>query len=866
MKDLKDLAAKLEGIGKKSLSPKEMRDLGITRHFMERLVKENYLVKVDHGQYAVNNKKKANDNYLYFKKFEKAVYDGDYENAYHILIKQCRELDCHDYDSQYKFYFILLKELLGDVYDFSIIDELYEYTELKKGNMLDDLISFKEAVMSGNYEYAERYLDKYKEKEYRKYGFYHISTCLFSELIAAVNKKKINEQLQREIRFNTEISSFEKTLFVGEYEKAMEYLEKALTFSVDDETLQYKKILETIIEMDKQGTVITGKHIKYRNMDCFKVLSIALEREDYLAASTVIGVCTKENDSSYYRIIKMLLYHIKRVNNANLINQKTKSLTVVKHIDIVEKWLTEGNNEETLDILKKCLADSAYFRYKTNIRSFIFMIEKIERMQKQGELLEDYTYDYSLFSNNVVRLNQALLNEDYKVALSFIGPITFENKSKTFEVMKKIMYKMNALDKKNRELIRLEEKQRLLEKKKQEEEIKHEEIPKEEPPITVIEEPVITVEEEKIEEPFDEAILYDLIYNREYEKAMQLLKIEDEKGDNWSQLYNVTLSLLKQWEKMNNKRVTLGFDHEYASTFSLSVFFEAIRAKDYETAYHILPVAQELARNKSDFEVYKMILEDMLPIAEDIKKLDEVTETINQMMTSLGEENIEDLLQLIEEKITVEKSLGYHYDKDEILVQIIDMILIAQRNKLDSSYFLRLVDKSDFNQNFLLPSIHNGDYLRAKEILLKIDWNNIVNEGKFTFYDLKNIKKLLVLFESTLLKNEISKEVEKVEEIPPIEEPLKGLRVLVKHRYFNEALKEILDGKYQVQDADIIIQLILTELISQNVSKSYEENFAKTLEEGDSLEALRILSEYDGFIENYHLSKNTEKERQMLKR
>ncbi len=873
MKNLDEVVEKLKDIKRNIVSPKEIYELGITRYFMERLIKEGYLVKVGYGKYQAKSKE---NSYAYFYKFENAIVNKEYVKAYDFLIKNYKMRVNHDFDSHLYIYFTLLKEIIGDEYDFSMLDELYLFTFEKRENDFDYFIHFMENVMRGHFEEAERYLDLYKEREQKKRS----STRLFTILITEVNEKNLSRK-KEEAQYNRELYLFNDLLYHGKYDEAMLSLERMLSYKVGSkvrqENLQYKKILEKIIEMDKDGIALKTGYLKFSKEDCFTALSKALEAEDYLTATAFTGACARENKDSYYRIIKMLIHHVDCLNRRN-----AKANATVNFLNVVEKWLQEGNDEETLSCLKECVKNPSYKRYQENIKNCISMIEKIIRMKHKRELLNEDTFNYSMCSNHLSYFLQALHYADYKSALKWIGPITFESKSKTFDVMKKLLYMMKELDARNRKLERLEkEKARLLEAKKQEEapkpieievepklkslEVIEKEGVKQESIVTVYLSETIEKEKEEQEEAFDEAILYDLIYNCEYEKARQLLEKESQKPDRMKKVFTVTLALLRQWKKMNEKILIFDSCHEYEYQDGFPMFFEALRVKDYEVAYSLVIQLQEFAQDKREFEMYRIILEDMMPFVKGAKRINELTECIQHAFSELNEENLEGLYNLIEEKIEILKSLGYMYSKDELLSHIIENILLCQRDRLTSACFETLKNEDVSISKQFENCIYNGDYVTSKRILEETNWEELTSEGKFTFATLKNIKKLFFLLDYILFKNEVKKNVECVSDIPPIDAPLKELTSLVKHRKYHEALKQILDRKCQVEDGSIITSLIEAEFICQFLSRVYEESFSKFVSDGDAFEALKTLNAYESYLEAYHLSKDLSQERMIVK-
>lgn len=194
-------------------------------------MESDVISRVSRGVYKVSFAKneeleQTRKIFQYFNRFKYKVLDGRYIEAYHALMENFHLQNSHNYDNHMRIYFILLKELIGSKYDFSPLDELYEFTEEKTDTYYDYFIAFREEIMKGNFYDAKAYLEKFALEETKVNGFANVSTTLFTNLLEDVLKKiedSYNTQVKRDT-FTQNYHTLVNAIISEDYDLALKKL------------------------------------------------------------------------------------------------------------------------------------------------------------------------------------------------------------------------------------------------------------------------------------------------------------------------------------------------------------------------------------------------------------------------------------------------------------------------------------------------------------------------------------------------------------------------------------------------------------------------------------------------------------------
>lgn len=346
--------------------------------------------------------------------------------------------------------------------------------------------------------------------------------------------------------------------------------------------------------------------------------------------------------------------------------------------------------------------------------------------------------------------------------------------------------------------------------------------------------------------------IYNLVYNREYIKAYNLIERFEERGY-LARLCYVTVRLIKQIEELkqgilNNQTATIPTGDKFKD------FYQALRNCDYEYAYII---ADEFAcsnRDFKEFELYKLLLEDLkelssnlrLEIVEKEQKKAEIKVLFNKIkekscQKDLTKEDILELIEVLKNKIELEYSVDMTSDCDEKLLNLAEMTLYSMEYAFNYNNFARMKGRHTHNIGVVFnQALELGDYPTCREIISSISWKEIGD-----LYDLSYIK-LMDKLSNIMFKNvhtivDYTKERDKITEELVTKEMLsevhrlayelltekerivhdkigflREMRSLVKKSYYEKAYQKYLAMDVDYKDPEVMGNLVLIRSILQS--------------------------------------------------
>lgn len=446
MKDTTEFINILKTRNNQELTAKTLGELGINYYYIKVLCDKGLLEKKSRGIYKVKYVREDNLNHLRFKAFhffKESVLNGNYDKAYYWLGELVKYQENHEYDNHMKIYAILLKELLNDKYDFSMIDEMYDFTDIRKDQeFYGYYIDFRENVLSGHYYEASRALDLYKEAELRRTGTNHVSTVVFNKLISDVTLKL--EQKADSRRTVTNGVMYFNQAYVkmknDDFDGALDDLKTALK---NQEEERYQTNIKKLISLCNSLKAIRENSLSLEELDFdysneknyFGVLNRALRNRDYLTALRNIGKCCYNNNSRNLEMMKMILHKMLELDKENKKKLSDKKV-ITKDVDFSECALNETilynliydrKYEEAYKLLKFECAKKDVKVPRVYFKTFC-LLNDLAKL-REGEH-NNYKGNYSESSDKFNHLFEALKCRDYHYAVDCINDVIKRAKNK----------------------------------------------------------------------------------------------------------------------------------------------------------------------------------------------------------------------------------------------------------------------------------------------------------------------------------------------------------------------------------------------------------------------------------------------------
>ncbi len=764
MTDLKQYHDKLMSFTNQTMTTQELINLGITKHFISKLVKKGKLERVKRGTYLVKslNKGKNRSQYVSYQYFMESVSLENFEMAYKHLLKSYNRSAEKDNNNNFIICFTLLRDILGSRYN---VNPLLELGDLK--------------------------LDKR----------------------------------------NTYWNNFCKCVHDRRYEEALKYLEKY----IKKQQIKNNEVSQTVLTMQ---TLLQ------------KVISLKVDKASISEETTPkVNIC--ESRHHFKNFLKVF--------NLDNLEESIKELSLS---------VAYGNPEDENYAYNKCLLN---------------MLNKLVKMRKDGDILEEKNIDYNLRDLPINNFNRAIELEDYKKANAFMHLINLPN-SITFEIRKKILGEMVRLDKTNREVlvkkdeevskanVSIEEKKEDLAPKIENNEEQSKVI---KPKIEIDES--IKKEAQEIDLTYDH--IYDLIYNRQYDLALAVVNRED-KGE-LDRLCNMTSRLILKIKEIESGKTNSCHHKSEITGNRLKDFYQALNYLDYETAYVLAEELVSTLRDPGEFEIYKLILADLNDLRQNVENaMEEISSLGNELSEIskkqvLNREDIEALVAILERRIELERFVSIPYDCDLSLLDIAASTILSLDGKLNRDSF-EIFDFDEMPENQIFNfAINQGDYITAGRIIKSIDWNELGGQYSFTFVKLCDsllrimIAHLPSVKDATAIKDAIAKEkitkavADKIkslaQELPVYgkEEAqekwlfLEKIYRMVKERHYEEVFNMIIESDLSFnykEDPYILGALAVKKASIDHQANDLYDKYIESLESCSQEESQKYLADYREFL------------------
>lgn len=443
-----DVNTTLEQIEKEyeEVTTKELEAYGMNAYYRKKAIEQGRLKRICKGHYKVIQKR------AYFVNFQKNVFKNKFEEAYKELYS-CYEVQFnHDYDNHMRCYFLLLKALLGEEqYDFSFVDNLYEFSEEigNENGYYQYFVKFRYALMESNYKDAHTYIGSYRQLEKQRNGYNHISTNIFYHLANCVYNKYKREQKMVEghtsetrkpklvMRKKEETLSrkyyfdFVKAYREGNLESAIENLKKVkehIYYKNQENCQNFLKLITLYMDMQKDDTIQLSDATVCidSNKTCVDAFKEALKLEDYLTALEAVKVCIEQIPNSdtlklYYEMLEKLCIQ----NEENKKIRENKELKEWQQefeangIHFILDLIYNQEYEKVERILKSNLNENCNERVYFNI---IKMIEEIKKLKMNQGSYRSAPREEVLQSPDMMKhFFEALRCRDYETAYSYVG-------------------------------------------------------------------------------------------------------------------------------------------------------------------------------------------------------------------------------------------------------------------------------------------------------------------------------------------------------------------------------------------------------------------------------------------------------------
>ncbi|MDE5630253.1 MAG: type IV toxin-antitoxin system AbiEi family antitoxin domain-containing protein, partial [Bacilli bacterium] len=289
----------LKDFTNQNLTTKELSELGITKHFISKLMERGKLERIKRGTYTVKTLKNMKNRKSFFaiRDFCESTDLGYYSQAYYNLMRAYNIKTDNKSDNVIRVGFTLLQEILekGDV--LSSLNNLEDLTLENKPNS-EYWNKFCESVINKDYITAKENIELSAAAQMGEQGFVGEVTKAMCDLVNKfISIKEDRTKLQE---YSEKINSL---IMENKYEEAIQYGEESIEH-ISDESL--KESLNSLIELiktviafkeDKEKTLNNQKMAIYGNDKPSVLLALYLRDKNYLSALKYISnVCAKKTN------------------------------------------------------------------------------------------------------------------------------------------------------------------------------------------------------------------------------------------------------------------------------------------------------------------------------------------------------------------------------------------------------------------------------------------------------------------------------------------------------------------------------------------------------------------------------------------
>lgn len=925
MKDVQVLYNILKDYSNKNLTTKELNELGITRHFINKLLEKRKLERVEgkRGLYHVRSIAQSKQTFFAIRNFSDSVIAGNYEKAYNYLMRCYEVRQDNKSDNLIRIGFTLLQEILENKDPFATVNDLQELI-LEERDILLYWNKFCTDVVNNDYLAAKDNIAKSAELQVESQGFVGNVTNAMINLVG-----KVLEIKEDKVKLAEYVEHINGLISENKYEEAIRESNKKLD-SINDDKLRekFKSLIElirsVIVFRDDDNIVLNNEQsATYANNNPKILLAFYLRDKDYLKSLNYIEDVCRENPDTYNKLVEKLLLELKELNishkqNAHKVSVNDANYHFRKFLNI----FSIDNLEESMQELSLSLS----YTHPSNINylrigELLKIFKKLIKMRDKEETFEEMNINYNLKNEPMKNFNYAIQNGDYKKANAFSHLITIKNSS-VLDIKRQLLNEMNRLDKINREKQAstpiAEPSMEVIEEKESEPSIDSTNQPEVVEEKGIIEETKEPEKEqtneqtvEQIDDLIDESLreeaakleldydtIYNLVYDRKYDLAYALVERDKDRGD-LDRLCTFTSRLIKRIKKLEKGVVVPAHPSEPTGE-KFRDFYRAIRDCNYNYAYSLVDELicdlTEKSDDSTEMDLYKLLLEDIKDMHEKIQDAKEEIEILSENVYELSIKpdftrgDIQNLIEMLKRKIKLKVEISKPYDIDASLLNIAEMTILSLDGKLNNTDFREVECESEVASDIFIAAIDQGDYPTCKKLIQSVDWKDVGGIYNFTF--LRLAKKMLnmmiphlrlvidqsidiektaeeeILEEVEVPAHKLPEELTTPEKVEELRSFLHEMRALIKERHYEEVYQTFVKSDLPIakleNTGDIFGNLaFIKSSLDKEANKLYE-TYESSLENNDS-DSIEHLNAYKKFITENYMEESAYHKQKMLK-
>lgn len=856
---IKECYDKLNGYTDKELTAKELTELGISRYFIDKLLENGKLERSKRGVYNVKSLKKkyySRANF-YIREFCQYIMTEEYSPAYTRLQKACESKTDDRSDTLLRVAFTLMPEIIEYRNPVVYLDSLKPLVLDKRPNS-EYWNKFCLAALDHNYEEALKNIQAYADFNKERLGQVGDVTLAMISILTKILSLREDRKY-----FNDFIDQVKSLIDASKYEEAINYINGSIEKIQDKQIKEkYNSLLDLIktikdLKDGKKYIIDRNSMAKYGHNHPKILLNYYLRDKNYPMALEQIEEACKVDGRNYNILVRDLLLEFKKLHYSKIKKPIIRRISVPDsryHFKRFLKIFSLDNLKESARELEESIAylptDDENYNYNT---SFLHLIEKVIRMQEEGETLDELNINYNIKSGAINNFNKAIENKDYKKAIAFKNLISNIG-SDILRMKLELLNAMVKLDKVNREKQKNEAKET-----EEVKEVIEEKLEKEETPT------IKSKEENTI--PFSYEALYDYIYNRDYDNAFILNS--SLANDEYGRLRSVSNRLIKVYKELESgltsepREFTLNDD-------LIKDFYLSLNNHNYTLALDLVNDILDYKENIDEFRIYKLILEDIVDLYNKNIRLKEIKEEINSLSNkALVAEDVHRLIELIEEYDEMSEFINIPNNYNNKLMDMANMTLLGiTRGFTNLDFSPTEIEKGTTMEGLFTSALNTGDYLTVHRIINTSSWDEeILKKYPKTF--LKLTKRLTNLMFANLhivkeytedvnvkVTEAMEKEIERLAyELMNDEEKrdkytadvLAKMRSLIKKRHYEEAFELFLSSDISYKDPEVIGSLLMIRQVLYLESEDLYNKYLKGLEENNP-DTARYLMDYKDYI------------------
>lgn len=391
MIDYKLILQNLKKDPTKTITTKKLKELGLNDYYIKKAVTEKKLKKIARGKYIVIS------NEIIYNNLKTHIYNKQFEEAYNdlqLILKENNQI-------QYKYYLILLNNILNKPNDPEDINLLNNHLITEKQKTLDKKLYFElaEAILTSNFNKALEIIITIGNIEKEKNNFYDYKTTLFYQLIkSVVTKKKEEEKIINKKKASKYYNDFKKNIENNDYESALINLQEAKKYSSPKTINKISSLINlitTYLEINETKEPLPEKNINYDFLDDKKILIKAIHLKDYQTAQKVIEKFNDETISKTLSIYRIILNKIITKNNKNILSTQTININELYYL------ISNKEYENAKELLEKSLKKMNNNTY-SQIYNMLTIIQKIK--PKNTEETKKNTEDNIIIKSAIYKL------------------------------------------------------------------------------------------------------------------------------------------------------------------------------------------------------------------------------------------------------------------------------------------------------------------------------------------------------------------------------------------------------------------------------------------------------------------------------